>query len=48
MRVTTTVNGERYDVDDVRGTAAYRLHSLAVMARRTLTWAWADYAGRTT
>ena len=32
-------------IDDVRGTAAYRLHSLAVMARRTLTWAWADYAG---
>jgi CO/xanthine dehydrogenase FAD-binding subunit len=27
-------------VDDVRGTAAYRLHGLAVMARRTLTWAW--------
>jgi hypothetical protein len=24
----------------VRGTAAYRLHGLAVMARRTLTWAW--------
>jgi CO/xanthine dehydrogenase FAD-binding subunit len=35
-------------IDDVRGTAAYRLHSLAVMARRTLTWAWADYAGGTT
>jgi CO/xanthine dehydrogenase FAD-binding subunit len=31
-------------IDDVRGTAAYRLHSLAVMARRTLRWAWADYA----
>ncbi|HEX6518236.1 MAG TPA: FAD binding domain-containing protein [Nocardioidaceae bacterium] len=30
-------------IDDVRGTAAYRLHSLAVMARRTLTWAWDDY-----
>ncbi len=29
-------------IDDVRGTAAYRLHSLAVMARRTLGWAWAD------
>ncbi len=34
-------------IDDVRGTAAYRLHSLAVMARRTLGWAWADYAGGT-
>ena len=30
-------------IDDVRGTAAYRLHSLAVMASRTLTWAWQDY-----
>jgi CO/xanthine dehydrogenase FAD-binding subunit len=29
-------------IDDVRGTAAYRLHSLAVMARRTLGWAWAE------
>jgi CO/xanthine dehydrogenase FAD-binding subunit len=30
-------------IDDVRGTAAYRRHGLAVMARRTLTWAWRDY-----
>ncbi len=30
-------------IDDVRGTAAYRVHALSVMARRTLTWAWADY-----
>ena len=30
-------------IDDVRGTAAYRRHALAVMARRTLTWAWHDY-----
>ena len=29
-------------IDDVRGTAAYRRHSLAVMARRTVTWAWND------
>lgn len=27
-------------IDDVRGSAAYRLHALAVMARRALTWAW--------
>ncbi|HET9058976.1 MAG TPA: xanthine dehydrogenase family protein subunit M [Acidimicrobiales bacterium] len=29
-------------IDDVRGTAAYRRHALAVMARRALMWAWAD------
>ena len=27
-------------IDDVRGSAAYRRHALAVLARRTLTWAW--------
>ena len=30
-------------VDDVRGTAAYRRHALAVLARRTLHWAWQSY-----
>lgn len=30
-------------IDDVRGSAAYRLHSLSVMARRCLVWAWTDY-----
>jgi CO/xanthine dehydrogenase FAD-binding subunit len=30
-------------IDDVRGTAAYRRHALAVMARRTLAWAWREY-----
>jgi CO/xanthine dehydrogenase FAD-binding subunit len=30
-------------IDDVRGTAAYRRHALAVLAKRTLTWAWTDY-----
>jgi CO/xanthine dehydrogenase FAD-binding subunit len=29
-------------IDDVRGSAAYRRHSLAVMARRGATWAWND------
>lgn len=32
-------------IDDVRGTARYRLHSLTVIARRTLGWAWAAYRG---
>ncbi|WP_035841053.1 FAD binding domain-containing protein [Kitasatospora azatica] len=31
-------------IDDVRGTADYRRHTLAVMARRTLTWTWNDYS----
>jgi CO/xanthine dehydrogenase FAD-binding subunit len=30
-------------IDDVRGSAAYRVHALAVLARRTLAWAWDDY-----
>ena len=29
-------------IDDVRGTAAYRRHALAVLARRTAAWAWAE------
>jgi CO/xanthine dehydrogenase FAD-binding subunit len=28
-------------IDDIRGTAAYRRHALAVLARRCLAWAWA-------
>jgi CO/xanthine dehydrogenase FAD-binding subunit len=27
-------------IDDVRGTARYRRHALAVLARRTLAWGW--------
>ena len=37
------VGGAAQPIDDVRGTAAYRRHALAVLARRTLSWAWEDY-----
>ncbi len=40
------VAGAAQPIDDVRGTAGYRRHALAVMARRTLTWAWADAGGQ--
>ncbi|SER92435.1 CO or xanthine dehydrogenase, FAD-binding subunit [Lentzea xinjiangensis] len=33
-------------IDDVRGSAAYREHALAVMARRTLGWAWQELLSR--
>jgi CO/xanthine dehydrogenase FAD-binding subunit len=32
-------------IDDVRGSAEYRKHALAVLARRTLTWAWDEHRG---
>jgi CO/xanthine dehydrogenase FAD-binding subunit len=32
-------------IDDVRGTAAYRRHALAVMARRSFAWAWNEHRG---
>lgn len=35
-------------IDDVRGTADYRKHALSVMARRTLAWAWNDFAANET
>jgi CO/xanthine dehydrogenase FAD-binding subunit len=30
-------------IDDVRGTALYRRRALAVLARRTVNWAWQEY-----
>jgi len=35
--------GAAAPIDDVRGTARYRRQALAVLARRTLTWAWQEY-----
>jgi CO/xanthine dehydrogenase FAD-binding subunit len=33
-------------IDDVRGSAAYRVHALRVLARRMLGWAWEEYGRR--
>jgi CO/xanthine dehydrogenase FAD-binding subunit len=35
-------------IDDVRGTASYRRHALAVLARRTFVWAWDEYQRKAT
>lgn len=42
-RFAELVAGAADPIDDVRGTASYRRHALAVMARRTLAWAWEEY-----
>jgi CO/xanthine dehydrogenase FAD-binding subunit len=41
---SSLVSAAARPIDDVRGTAAYRRHALAVLARRTLSWAWDDYS----
>lgn len=43
-RFAELVAGATAPIDDVRGSAAYRRRALAVLAARTLRWAWADYA----
>jgi CO/xanthine dehydrogenase FAD-binding subunit len=40
---SSLVSAAARPIDDVRGTAAYRRHSLGILASRTLTWAWQDY-----
>jgi CO/xanthine dehydrogenase FAD-binding subunit len=40
QRFGELVAGAASPIDDQRGSATYRRHALAVMARRTLTWAW--------
>ncbi len=39
------VAGAASPIDDVRGTARYRRHTLAVLARRCLGWVWASLDG---
>jgi CO/xanthine dehydrogenase FAD-binding subunit len=39
------VAGAASPIDDVRGSATYRRHALAVLARRSLTWAWQEHTG---
>jgi CO/xanthine dehydrogenase FAD-binding subunit len=34
---------EARPIDDVRGTAAYRRHAVSLLARRTLSWTWAQH-----
>ncbi len=41
-RFGTLVAEAAAPIDDQRGSAAYRRHALAVLARRTLTWAWSE------
>ncbi len=43
-RFGTLVADAASPIDDQRGSADYRRHALAVLARRTLTWAWSECA----
>jgi CO/xanthine dehydrogenase FAD-binding subunit len=43
VRFGELVAGAASPIDDVRGTAGYRLHALGVMARRALGWTWTAF-----
>jgi CO/xanthine dehydrogenase FAD-binding subunit len=42
QRFGELVAGAARPIDDVRGSAMYRRHALAVLGRRTLAWAWEE------
>jgi len=44
-RFGETVQMAARPITDVRGTAAYRVHAVGVLARRALKWAWDEYRG---
>jgi CO/xanthine dehydrogenase FAD-binding subunit len=44
MRFGQLVDAAARPINDVRGTASYRRHALGVLGRRTLAWAWSEYA----